>query len=44
MKQISSVRIDSEVWRKAKIYAASSGDKYVSYLVERLLRKELEKK
>jgi len=41
MKQISSVRVNADVWRRAKIYAANSKDKYVSFLVERLLREEL---
>ena len=41
-KQSYSVRIDPELWKNAKVTAAKNNET-LSELVERLLKKELEK-
>jgi len=39
---VTSIRVDRELWRKARIYALQKGLK-IYELIETLLRKELEK-
>jgi predicted transcriptional regulator len=42
-KVITSVRVDDELWKKAKIHAIEKNET-LTYMLERLLKEELERK
>jgi len=42
MKAVKSLRVDTELWKKAKIYCAEN-DITLSEFIENLLREKLEK-